>query len=81
VLLHYKYVASLPARVQRTVAERWHNKAGALYGGLAEGLGARPDLCLRLDTARELRDVDQLVDEGFLVVTDQYRRWVERYGR
>jgi hypothetical protein len=81
VLLHYKYVASLPARVQRTVAERWHNKAGALYGGLAEGLGARPDLCLRLDTARELRDVDQLVDEGFLVVTDQYRRWVESYGR
>jgi hypothetical protein len=81
VLLHYKYVASLPARVQRTVAEGWHNKAGALYGGLADGLGAQPDLCLRLDTARELKDVDQLVDEGFLVVTDQYRRWVERYGR
>jgi hypothetical protein len=80
-LLHYKYVASLPDRVRRTVEEGWHNKAGALYGGLAQGLGARPDLCLRLDTARELHDVRELVDAGFLVVTEQYRRWVERYGR
>ncbi len=81
VLLHYKYVASLPERVQRTVAEGWHNKAEALYGGLSGVLSERPDLCLRLDSARELRDTGELVDAGFLVVTERYRRWVERYGR
>ncbi|MEO7965741.1 MAG: glycosyltransferase family 2 protein [Gemmatimonadaceae bacterium] len=80
-LLHYKYVASLPARARRTVEEGWHNKAGALYGGLSGVLRERPDLCLKLETARELRDVSELVGQGFLVVTDQYRRWVERYGR
>ena len=80
-LLHYKYVASLPARVRRTVDEGWHNKAEALYGGISSVLSEQPDLCLRLDTARELHDTNELVDAGFLVVSEQYRRWVERYGR
>jgi len=76
-----QYMASLPARVRRTVEEGWHNKAGALYGGLSGALGERPDLCLERDTARELGRVDELVEQGFLVVTEQYRRWVERYGQ
>lgn len=78
-LLHYKYIGSLPDRVRRTVAEEWHNKAGALYGGLSGILGAQPDLCLRTDTAVELAGMDELVDSGFLVVSEQYRRWVEQY--
>lgn len=80
-LLHYKYVGSLPERVRKTVAEEWHNKAGALYGGLSGVLGQSPDLCLRLDSAMELQGMDELVERGFLVVTDEYRRWVEQYGR
>ncbi|MEO7040256.1 MAG: glycosyltransferase family 2 protein [Gemmatimonadaceae bacterium] len=80
-LLHFKYVASLPSRVRRTVEERWHNKAEALYGGLSGVLGEQPDLCLRLETARELHDVNELVQQGFLMVTEQYRRWVDSYGR
>ena len=81
VLLHFKYVASLPSRVRRTVEEGWHNKAKALYGGLSGVLGEQPDLCLRRETARELHDVNELVQQGFLVATEQYRRWVDRYGR
>jgi hypothetical protein len=81
VLLHYKYVGSLRERVRRTVDEEWHNKAGALYGGLSGVLGDRPDLCLRLETARELGSVNDLVDNGFLAVTEPYRAWIERYGR
>ena len=80
VLLHYKYVGSLRERVRRTVEEEWHNKAGALYGGLSGVLGNRPDLCLRLETARELGSVDDLVESGFLAVSEPYRAWLERYG-
>ena len=80
-LLHYKYVASLPARVRQTVAEEWHNKAGALYGGLSGVLGNNPDLSLRLETARQLTQVNELVDNGFLAVTPRYREWVDRHGR
>ena len=79
VLLHYKYVGSLPNRVQRTVDEGWHGKVDALYGGLADALRDRPDLCLRLETARELHDVNELVDAGLLVVSDAYRTWVDQY--
>lgn len=81
VLLHYKYVANLPQRVRAEVAGAWHNKVDALYGGLAEVLERNPDLSLRLDTARELGSVNELIDNGFLVVTDRYRTWVEQHER
>ena len=80
-LLHYKYIGSLPERVRVTVDEQWHNKVAALYGGLADALSRDPDLCLRLPTARELRDIDELVDNGFLHVTPAYLDWVEAHGR
>jgi hypothetical protein len=81
VLLHYKYVANVAQRAQRSVRERWHKESSTIYGGLAEVLEHDPDLCLRRDTAAELRDVDELVERGLLVVSPQYREWVTRYGR
>lgn len=80
VLLHYKYIGSLRERVRKTVEHGWHNKVGALYGGLAATLDQNPDLCLRLESARELGSVNELVDNGFLVVSPQYRRWLDEHG-
>ena len=80
VLLHYKYVGSLPDRARREVAQDWHNKAGALYGGLSSVLSDNPDLCLRQPTSARLERLDELVDRGLLVVTDRYERWVEQHG-
>jgi hypothetical protein len=77
VLMHYKYVDSLPERARNSVD--WVN--AELYRGLSDVLGERPDLCLRLDSARELRDVQELVDLGFLTVTERYMQWVETHGR
>jgi hypothetical protein len=76
VLRHYKYVASLSDRVRVTVEQGWHGKAGGLYGGLASVLGTDRDLSLRLETADEYRGTQRLVEQGFLVVTDQYLDWV-----
>jgi hypothetical protein len=77
VLMHYKYVDSLPERARNSVD--WVN--AELYRGLSDVLGERPDLCLRLESARELRDVQELVDLGFLTVTERYMQWVESHGR
>lgn len=79
-LLHYKYIGGLPKRVRQTVEEQWHNKVEALYGGLSGVLAEKPDLCLKLDTARELGSVNELVASGFLVMSERYQRWIERYG-
>ncbi len=76
VLLHYKYVDSLAERARKSV--EWVN--AELYRGLSDVLGDDPDLCLRLDTAAELHDLQQLVDVGFLTVTDRYLRWVEEHA-
>jgi hypothetical protein len=81
VLLHYKYIGSLPARVRKTVEGGWHNKVEALYGGLSAVLQKTPDLCLKLDSARQLGSVNELVDQGFLTVSGPYRDWVEQNAR
>jgi hypothetical protein len=39
-----------------------------------------PELSLRRPTARRFVGVDALLDEGFLVVSPEYRRWVETYA-
>lgn len=75
VLLHYKYVDSLPERARKSV--EWVN--AELYRGLSDVLGADPDLCLRLETATELHSLQQLVDAGFLTTTERYLRWVEEH--
>jgi hypothetical protein len=78
VLLHYKYIGALPARVRKSVNGEWHTW-GSLYGGLAAALESNPDLCLKLDSARELSSVNELVNNGFLAVSDRYREWVDRF--
>ena len=36
-----------------------------------------PDIRIGRDTATELESVNELIDNGFLVVSDEYRRWAE----
>lgn len=81
VLLHYKYVGSLGERARRSVQEQWHKESRSLYRGLSDVLADDPDLTLKLPTAQELTDVQQLVDQGYLVASERYVRWVERYGK
>ncbi|HEU4699643.1 MAG TPA: glycosyltransferase family 2 protein [Gemmatimonadales bacterium] len=72
VLLHYKYVPNLPDRARKSVD--WVNPE--LYRGLSRVLAENPTLCLKTASARELRHVDELVANGFLVVSERYREWL-----
>jgi hypothetical protein len=80
VLLHYKYVSSLPDRSRAAMVDNWFKESASLYAGLNRVLTDQPDLCLRLSSSRELDDVQELVDCGFLNVSPEYRDWIERYG-
>ncbi len=75
VLLHYKYVSGFVEYARRVAREGGFYAGSAEYESYVDALERAPDLGLYSDGARELRAVDQLVDEGFLVASDAYRAW------
>jgi hypothetical protein len=78
VLLHYPFVSSFREKVEEAVrTDRYRVSAAEEYRMYWARLKEGPDLHLKLATARRFEGVSQLVDEEFLVVSAEYRRWVE----
>ncbi len=72
VLLHYKYVAGFLDYMKRIVAEASFYENSSQYRGYVEAIEADPALSLHSATATELRSIDQLVAEGFLVTSPSF---------
>jgi hypothetical protein len=54
------------------------------YKKYHEVVEQNPDIKIKQATARELGSVNELIDNGFLVVSEEYRRWaggVEKENR
>ena len=82
VLLHYKLSNRLYADVARSVEERNRSAHGTRrYGKYQRILEENPVLRVRRDTARELGGVNDLVGNGFVVVSRAYMSFVAREGR
>lgn len=84
VLLHYPFVSGFREKVEEAVrTDRYRVSASEEYRGYWARLRERPDLALKQETARRLGSLDQLLEEGFLVVSPEYRRWAaaHRGGR
>jgi hypothetical protein len=81
VLLHYPFVGTFPEKVREAVrTDRYRVSAGEEYARYWARLKEGPELRLRQPTARRYAGLDQLLDEGFLVISPQYRRWAEAYS-
>jgi glycosyltransferase involved in cell wall biosynthesis len=81
VLLHYPFAGPFAAKVAEAVATgRYGSLTTREYERYQKSLERDSDPVLRRPTARRLERVEQLVDEGFLVVSEPYRRWVESGG-
>lgn len=72
VLFHYKFLEHFREKAVRAVHERNYHDGSAKYESYLAVLEKEPDLLMRRDTSKELRGVDQLVDEGFLTVSADY---------
>ena len=76
VLLHFPFVASFYAKVAEAVASgRYGYLTSDEYAAYLNGLERSPALQLKLESAKRLHDVDQLADEGFLIVSPAYERF------
>jgi hypothetical protein len=77
VLLHFPFVNSFYAKVVEAVESgRYGYLTTDEYTSYLNGLQKLPQLRLKLESAKKLATVDELLESGFLIDSADYRRWV-----
>jgi Glycosyl transferase family 2 len=77
VLFHYKYVGHFHEQAAQAVREENHWNDSAQYKQYLQVLENNPRLTLRQATSKEIKSVNDLLEEQFLVVSDDYVSWVD----
>jgi glycosyltransferase involved in cell wall biosynthesis len=80
LLLHYPFVETFRAKLEDAVSARRYGKWTPQYERYWRALCENPDLSFMGPAARELTGTRELVEQGFLVVSEEFRRWVEEHG-
>ncbi|AHY46454.1 Glycosyl transferase family 2 [Rubrobacter radiotolerans] len=78
---HYRFTTDFYERALRAVQEESYGGGSAKYRKYIEALKDTPGLRLRREGARELRNVEQLVEERFLTVSADYLMLMDRLER
>jgi hypothetical protein len=82
VLLHYPFVSGFAEKVREAVrTDRYRVSAAEEYRQYWARLKESPGLSLKQPTARRFEGVNKLLDDGFLVVSTEYRRFVEAHRK
>ena len=77
VLYHYKFHEGLFDQSKIAVHGKNYMNNSIEYQKYLEILEKNPNLILKDEQSRKLYSVNDLVDNGALVVSDQYRNWIE----
>jgi glycosyltransferase involved in cell wall biosynthesis len=80
VLLHYPFVESFREKVEEAVRTRRYTDATWEYDHYWRTLERDPDVNLGGVGTQRLGSTDELLDDGFLVVSESYRRWVVEHS-
>jgi len=73
VLMHYKFLDGyFHKQAAQAVREGQYYNASARYKRYLEALDKNPTLKMKQESARELKGVNDLVENGFLVVSEEY---------
>jgi hypothetical protein len=82
VLLHYPFTASFYAKVEEAARTgRYGPVTSDEYRAYWAALADQPQLSLYRETAKRYVSVEDLVAEGFLQCTEEYRQWVMAHRR
>jgi hypothetical protein len=76
VLYHYKFLSDFYERTVRAVREENYFNRSEYYRKRLDALEKSPELTPFLETAQELKSVDDLLENGFLFVSEDYVDWV-----
>lgn len=78
VLYHYKFTHRFFSRTDEAVQRGQHFKDSRAYKRIQAVLMQNPAVMLYGDTSQKLNSVQDLVDQDFLVVSDQYLAWAHK---
>ncbi|MBA3474642.1 MAG: glycosyltransferase family 2 protein [Rubrobacter sp.] len=76
VLFHYKFLEHFHEQVARAVREENYWADSAQYKKYLEVLESDPSLQVKQETSKELEGVNDLLENRFLVVSEDYVSWV-----
>jgi hypothetical protein len=80
VLMHYPFVSTFAEKVRDAVRTgRYGQTTTDEYVGYDKELARNPRLCLKGPSARRFTGLEPLIADGFLVVSDEYVRWVHEH--
>jgi len=77
VLFHYKFLdRHFHEQAEQAVREEHRFRNSAIYKKYLEVLNRNPSLQVKQETSREIKGVNDLLENQFLVVSDDYVGWV-----
>ena len=76
VLYHYKFTNHLYQLIRDAAQQENYMRDSGKQKKWLKVLEKSPNLLVKSETSRELRDVNDLVENGFLVVSEEYMSWV-----
>jgi hypothetical protein len=77
VLFHYKFLEHFREQTVRAVKEENYYNNSVQYKKYLEVLDRNPSLRVKQETSREIDSVNDLLENQFLVVSDDYVSWVD----
>src|SRR5215210_2261048 len=76
VLFHYKFLKHFREQAMRAVEEGQYHRESFHYKMYLDSLERDPELRLKRETAAEISSVNDLLENRFLVVSEDYVNWV-----
>lgn len=81
LLLHYKFLSNLPKQAEQAIAEGQYWQNSVEYHQYYNVLDHTPDLEIKQPTSQRLEHANDLLDQGFIVVSPAYEAWVDQAHR
>ena len=76
VLYHFKFIEGFESLTQRAVREENYSMNSREYKRYYEVLKRHPNLKIKQTTSRKLNNVNELVENRFLVVSENFQNWI-----
>jgi hypothetical protein len=77
VLFHYKFTNHLYRLIRDAAQQENYMRDSGKQKKWLKVLEKTPKLLVKSETSRELKDVNDLVENGFLVASEEYMNWVD----
>ncbi|MDQ3862514.1 MAG: glycosyltransferase family 2 protein [Actinomycetota bacterium] len=77
VLFHYKFLKHFREQILRAVEEGQYHHNSFAYKRYLEAIERNPELRLKRESATEISSVNDLLENRFLVVSEDYVDWVD----